>query len=338
MQAEAVLGVIDATDRRQLDVALTQLAGGLSRPLLLLRDELLNLLADLEAGLDFVEDDIRFIAPDELAHRLEQSAQQLDQLSHQLNARSTGNSLPQVVLVGRPNVGKSSLFNALKRQSAAIVSAVSGTTRDYLTTQIDVGGLPVELIDTAGLTIDVEIEDTNRPFQSREAATTAAQIESKAHSASVQQHEQADLRLFCLDSTRAMTQWETQATAGINTIVVLTKCDEKQHPAMRNDRAIRTSSQTGLGLEPLRLAIREATMSRSDDAGAVATTSIRVGENLSLAHASIARAIQLSAEKQGEELVAAELRVALTELGQIVGAIYTDDLLDRIFSRFCIGK
>ena len=161
-QAEAVLGVVDAVDRRQLDVALEQLAGGLSHPLHALRDDLLNLLADLEAGLDFAEEDIRFVSSVELDRRLAGAAEKLDRLSARLSMRGEAHTAARVTLVGSPNVGKSSLFNALARQSAALVSPLPGTTRDYLAARIDAGGLTVELIDTAGR--DAECARTiNRP-------------------------------------------------------------------------------------------------------------------------------------------------------------------------------
>ena len=128
VQAEAVLGVIDARDRRQLDVALAQMAGGLTRPLQNLRGDLLDLLADLEAGLDFAEEDIHFITPDDLQWRLAAAADQVARLIEQLRGRDQSAVEPRVVLVGWPNSGKSSLFNALCEGAGALVSAEPGTT------------------------------------------------------------------------------------------------------------------------------------------------------------------------------------------------------------------
>ncbi len=150
-QAEAVLGVIDAADRNQLQAALAQLAGGLARPLGQLRSDLLDLLADLEAGLDFVEDDIRFVTPDELNRRLAAAAETIDQIGAQLTGRDAATARPRVALIGYPNVGKSSLFNALVGNAAALVSTQAGTTRDYLSATIDACGMSIELIDTAGI-------------------------------------------------------------------------------------------------------------------------------------------------------------------------------------------
>jgi tRNA modification GTPase len=328
-QAEAVLGVVDAADRRSLDAALTQLAGGLSHPLNRLRDNLLSLLADLEAGLDFAEEDITFVGRSELKDRLTFADEQLQSVLGQLQSRGALTDLPRVVLVGPPNVGKSSLFNALIGNCRALVSTIPGTTRDYLTATIDAGGLLVELIDTAGLheperTIDV-----------------ASQTVTK------HQHAQADLRLLCLDVAQSAGAFDHLCDP--NSLLIFTKCDLAAPPTADSATSRRagtyrlpptahaTSSRTGLGIDKLRAAIRDA-LSKKSGGDCVAATATRIVDSVRLAIESVGRAQALVADHAGDELIAAEIRTTLAELGKIVGAVYTEDLLDRIFSRFCIGK
>ena len=154
--------MIDARGAAELAVAAQQLAGNLARPLHHLRDELLMLLAELEAGLDFVEEEIEFISADRLTRRLQAVARELTEVAAQISSRQTASVTRQVVLAGAPNAGKSSLFNALVRRfgtgaqaaPSAIVSAIRGTTRDYLTAVVEFGGQRCELIDTAGIESD----------------------------------------------------------------------------------------------------------------------------------------------------------------------------------------
>jgi tRNA modification GTPase len=320
-QAEAVLGVIDATDRRQLQTALAQLAGGFSEPLVQLRSDLLNLLADLEAGLDFTEEDIRFVSPEDMLTRVAAATERLGRLSQQLGTRAITGRLPRVALVGPPNAGKSSLFNAFVGEGAAIVSPQAGTTRDYLSAVIDADGLQIELIDTAGV--------------SDGKSTAAAGVDHAAGTFALKQRIDADLILECREATCPTVE----ATPDDRSLPVVTKIDIVAYEAdfLSNRNAIQTSSKTGDGLAELRSAIRQQ-LEAQTSSDVIASTAVRVGESLQLAADSLDRLRQLVLDGAGDELAAAELRVTLAELGKVVGAVYTDDLLDRIFSRFCIGK
>ena len=325
-QAEAVLGVIDADNRRELDTALSQLAGGLARPLAALREHLLDLLAHLEAGLDFVDEDIQFISSVQLQRDLAAAAEQIQKLADQMQSRGEAGRLPRVVLLGLPNTGKSSLLNALAADEAAIVSDMAGTTRDFLTRRVQLGDSECLLIDTAGLSSEI----------------TANHVESESQRAAQEQVERANLTLLCLDSSQPLTAWEQKQIddfSPANRIIVWTKTDLPPHenlPAI--PAAVRTSARTDYGLDHLLQAIAAALTTSPADSGFVAGTADRCRESLHLAAASLHRAQALAASNAGDELVASLLRSALDDLGRILGAVYTSDLLDRIFSRFCIGK
>jgi tRNA modification GTPase len=344
-QAEAVLGIIDAQMPDQLRTALGQLAGGLATPLHRLRTDLLDLLAELEAGLDFVEEDIEFISTAELVKRLHVSSVILRQVAARLNSRNVDATAPKVVLVGAPNAGKSSLFNALAKRfapprsiaedetSPAIVSPHRGTTRDYLTGAIDIGGTRCTVVDTAGIDEGSAANLTGH----------AADIHMAGQALSGAVGQQAALRLLCVDATAAQTAVipdDVQCD-----LVVYTKGDlvggasfpVKKFGAIR---CVVTSSVSGQGLDLLREEIR---MHLDHDAPAsrgavVASTAERCGVSICAAQGAVAVAAELAETGGGHEFIAAELRTALTELGKVVGEVYTDDILDRIFSSFCIGK
>ena len=321
-QAEAVLGVIDATDERKLNTALNQLAGGLATPLRALRAELFDLLSHLEAGFDFADEDISFISDEELAQRLAVSSEQIQQLLAKMQTRSSAATQLRVVLYGRPNIGKSRLFNALLGRNEALVFNVPGTTRDYLTAELELEeGLRCTLVDTAG---DFQNETEETELLSRRSQELARQ-----------QKEHADVRLLCFDAQ----SW--QGTEAVHEgLVVLTRGDlvrrEDLPPLPPN--GILTSSTTGEGLSELKTQLakklREQTGGESD---VVASTQARCQESLRLAGLAVERARELCST-EFQELMATELRAALEQIGLIVGAVYTEDLLDSIFSRFCVGK
>jgi tRNA modification GTPase len=220
-------------------------------------------------------------------------------------------------------VGKSSLMNALVGRQAALVSPRAGTTRDYLTRTVNIGGLDCRLVDTAGW-------DTGAGGSIAQAARLLA----------VQQTGQAHVQLLCLDATRHLNAWERQVLAGppqANRILVLTKTDGLRSTDLHLD-AVPTSAHTGAGIAELRQAVYERITEGLGNTDFVAGTAIRCRESLRRAAVAVELAQQAAVNAAGEELVASELRLALDELAQVVGAVYTEDILDRIFSRFCIGK
>ncbi len=324
-QAEAVLGVIDAADPQEFQVALAQLAGGLAGPLHALRDKLLDLLAHLEAGFDFADEDLPFITAEELQRQISAAADTIARLANQMVSRRDTAERIRVVLRGWPNTGKSSLFNALVGREGAIVSDIPGTTRDYLTAELHLDGVSCLLIDTAG----VELKCEGASGDLWEATQTATEEQSR----------QAHIEILCLDQTRPLNPWEHSQLRADRppSLLVLTKADAPRRTDLVQ-RAIATSSVTGDGLDRLQEQLRDLVLAARGTGGEVVTgTAVRCHESLRLASEALERAGELI-RHGSEELVAAEVRVALEELGKVVGAIYTDDVLDRIFSRFCIGK
>jgi tRNA modification GTPase len=322
-RAEAVLGVIDARNKAQLDAALEQLAGGLSGPILTLRDRLLDVLAQLEANLDFTEEpDVDPIGRAALADELAASAAELQSLAQRLNDRDRPEAYPRVVLVGPPNVGKSRLFNALLERDQAIVSPRAGTTRDYLTGLCRCDGLTVELVDTAGIEAP---GDT---------------IADQAQALRVQEAGRADLLLVCRSIELSDEGTGVAGEPKRPRLTVWTQCDRGM-PDPSNVNAstmVATSAATGLGIDTLRSAIAATIRDQDADGNLPAGTAARCRGSLLGAEAALRSSSEALLGGGGDELVAVDLRLAVDELGRVVGAVVTDDILDRIFSRFCIGK
>lgn len=338
-QAEAVMGVIDAHDSVELKFALEQLAGGLTTPLHQMRESLLQLLAHLEAGLDFVEEDIEFISNELMLNQLVRIHLRIGQLIEQIQSRNQAGQLPRVVLIGKPNAGKSSLFNALVEDQLAIVSSQAGTTRDFLTAKIQYDNVLFELVDSAGIdeiaqlrNIGVEKNATANPLSVIDLA--AEQTESQRRTAHVVIHcravDDAPVKPGSTDQLHNNRD-------DVGSIDVVTKIDlAKTSPIP--ECWIGTSSVSGSGIDKLKKAIVEQLRTTSPQQGQGGSISSRCLESLYYAESSIQRAICTVNDKLGDEITAVEIRDALDSLGQIVGTVYTDDILDRIFSQFCIGK
>jgi tRNA modification GTPase len=326
-QAEAVLGVVEATSREDLDGALEQLAGGLTRPLHDLRERLLSVLAELEAGLDFADEPIEFIARDELSSRIADGQRVVAATLAQLAERERVTEAPRVVLAGPANVGKSSLFNALVARYLttdsvrSIVSPAPGATRDYVSALISLEGLTCELIDVAGEVVD----DAGGMDPIHEAAQRTAGTQQRA----------ADIILRCRTATER-PQPALRNAGGLGEIIVATKADLATEARLPD--SLSCSSVTGAGLAALGAEIRRRlTRLTPVTAGYAATTAARCSGSLREAQRALAAAGSLS-ESGGDELLAAEIRSALDAIGDVVGAVAAEDVLSRVFSQFCIGK
>ena len=350
-QAEAVLAVIDSDSRQKLDTALEQLSGGLAGPLAETRRQLISVLAELEAGLDFVEEDIEFISNDQIISQLQSALEQVRTVTGQINSRGDTQSTFKVSLAGLPNAGKSSLMNALAGEQKSIVTDIRGTTTDRVTAGLQIDGIEVELSDTAG----IEEVESDKPDQE----SSAADIMATALRLQKQSIANADLVLLCVAPEEPSSQerhlldqkiaWLKKNNQAV--IVINTKSDLQQssnEPAapvggfgqmISSRRPISVSSTTGAGLSRLRFEIANlATEQSTSESSVVGSTLLRTRESLTRAEAAIADALHAGQHQIGDEIIAAEIRQALDELGQIVGTVYTDDILDLVFGRFCIGK
>ncbi len=333
LQAEAVLGVIEATDHEELRKALSQLGGRMTSRLGQLRIDLISLLGDLEAGLDFVEEDIEFIAKTEIIRRLDAALLLLNELAVVSSSRLPTGYRRRLVLAGLPNAGKSTLFNRLTGRENAIVSPIAGTTRDYLTATLRLESMEVELIDTAGW------EDAADLIMERAQELRAEQVSA------------SDLVVWCtavnlsdqdrMEDVRLRHQASRQCPA---MVCVNTCCDVLSKAGAVDsqsgtERILRVSATTGEGMESLRTELlRQLSGSRSARSELLSSTAVRCRDSLRQAIQSLERARSVTIQPGGDELVALEIRRALLELSTILGEVYTDDILDHIFSNFCIGK
>lgn len=339
-QCEAVLGLIHASGERAFQVALSQLAGGLAEPLQHLRRDLIELLADIEAGLDFVDEDIEFIASEQVIARLDRARGAIELLNRQLEQRAGQQVEFQVAVVGLPNAGKSSLVNAISGHEVSIISAQPGTTRDYVRSRITIDECVFDLLDTAGL----ESLD-------RETPRGLAQEFTK------NELERADLVLVCiacddeapLETSRKLS-WVNESVAVpvwlVETKIDLARPSNHSRPSqgriadeLRTSGVHAVSSRTSEGVEALRKALASAVrQSREATHDVVPMTGERCRDSLIRAANAIGNAQSAAQDRVGDEVVAGELRLALEELGEVAGVVVNNDILDALFSRFCIGK
>lgn len=324
-QAEAVLGVIDAFDFQELNVALRQLAGGLSGQVTSLRTALIEILADVEAGLDFIEEDIEFIKLDDLLAQLATCRDTVARLYEQATDRMQSTGRLRVVLAGFPNAGKSTLFNRLTANELALVSEEVGTTRDYLCSDVSFHGLAIELIDTAGWETAAQgIGQLAQVFRSEQVAKADLIVWCSALDVSESDHAR---ELDCLNQL-----------SGRAVLIVKTKSDLAGSREAESSE-LQISAETGAGVSRLTQAITEKfSVPSQGERQLVSSTASRSRDSLRRALASLGHAIEAAQHQIGDELIAMEIRESLQHLGEIVGAVYTDDVLDRVFSRFCIGK
>jgi len=324
-QAEAVADLIHSRTELALDAARQQLAGQLSQRINRLRDDLMKMLAHLEAHIDFPDEDIAPDTREQLLARLRAALGFMDQLLRTAHEGQILRRGLRAAIIGRPNAGKSSLLNQLLGRDRAIVSPIPGTTRDTIEETANIRGLPILLIDTAGL---------------RESAN---QIEQEGVRRSRQSLAEAELILHVLDSSEPFTPADEAHLAefpGKPRLLVRNKMDLPQVLQLPAGRpALPVCCLSGMGIEELKTAIKERVW-----AGEIRAEMLQVMINAR--HQDALRRAREAAERTVAaltagltlELAALELRIAANAVGEIVGKTTTEDLLDSIFSQFCIGK
>ena len=325
-QAEAVAELISAKTELARKVALKQLHGELSKYIRPLRDTLLELLAYVEADIEFAEEDIPTLTKEQVLEMVDKVLKGIEEL---LKTAKTGRFIREgikLAIVGRPNVGKSSLFNALLKEERAIVTDIEGTTRDYIEETLQIKGIPVRLIDTAGIRETKDI------------------VEKIGVERSKKKIEEADLVLFVIDGSREISEEDLKIYETIKNkerIIVVNKVDlplKANLEIFKGENIIKVSALTGEGLEELSEEILKKVGVQLEES---------VNIYVSLRHETLLKKAKEVLERFKEEyknkdispeIAMLDLREASDYLGEILGDITTEDVLGKIFSTFCIGK
>jgi len=327
-QAEAVLDTIRAASSAGLNIAQRQLRGDLAHEIEQARASLLTVLAHVEAGIDFVDEDISFLQQDELVRIVRNAlvfVQKLEATARDGRILKEG---AHIVILGRPNVGKSSLLNRLLKEERAIVTAIPGTTRDVIEGSIDIDGVMIHLADTAGM------RDTDDVVE-REGIRRARAAQ-----------DEADLLLVVVDGSVPLTSDDRNLLRSVTDrkhLVLLNKADLAQtverDPALADRLVYIISAKTGMGVESVKSALLPQLVSDSFEAAeSLMVANARHRDALRRASASLDQALESVRGGMAGELISIDVRAAADALGEITGAITTDEILGRIFSEFCVGK
>ncbi|MFZ5641152.1 MAG: tRNA uridine-5-carboxymethylaminomethyl(34) synthesis GTPase MnmE [Bacillota bacterium] len=330
-QAESVMDLINAKTEKSLKVAVRQLAGGLSAKVRDVRQALLKTMAHIEAGIDFPEHDIEELSREQVTTAAREVLAEIEQL---IDTAESGKILREglrTVILGKPNVGKSSLLNALLHEKRAIVTDIPGTTRDVIEEFVSIKGIPLKIIDTAG------IRETDDLVEKIGVEKTKEML------------EEADLVLFMLDAATGIEE-EDRLIAGLVSgktgFMLINKTDLRPEMDLgpiagltEGLGPVKISLRTGAGLEELKERIVQKVMAGQVDAGeGVMVTNVRHRNALAEARDSLQEVLNTLALGMPTDCMAIDLRNAWEKLGEISGETLGEDVIDRIFSEFCIGK
>jgi len=334
-QAEAIADLIDSTSQQAAKGAMNSLQGEFSKRVKLLDEKVVRLRMYVEAAIDFPEEEIDFLLDDHISRSLDEILTSLSLSLEQTRQGAVLNDGISLVLAGKPNAGKSSLMNALCGKDAAIVTELAGTTRDVLSEQIQMDGIPVNLFDTAGL------RQTNNPVEKE--GVKRALIET----------DRADIVLLLIDVSESKGQWQHEVkellnliNSGSTVLVVLNKTDLLDQAVtdldivqanIENWSVIQISAKTGEGIEALKASIKRL-VGYVDNSEGVILARRRHIFALERAETAVKSGKQQLEINQAGELLAEDLKLAHEALCEITGKFTSDDLLGEIFSSFCIGK
>lgn len=330
-QAEATIDVIRAQTETSLKVALRQLGGGLSEQIQDIRQNIIFMLAHIEASIDFPEEDIEEMEYQELRKRAEETCQSLEQLLATAESGKVIREGLKTAIIGRPNVGKSSLLNALLREKRAIVTDIPGTTRDIIEEVVNIRGIPLKIIDTAGIRETEDLVEKIGVERARESLN------------------QADLVLCMLNAGEGLQEEDKEIFSlveGKKKIIIINKTDlpsklqeEEIRKIFPEETILRLSLKEELGLEELEKTIEDLVF-----AGQAffiennLVTNIRHKKLLEESRENLLEACNALASGMPTDLVAIDLKNALFSLGEITGETVSDDIIQQIFSQFCLGK
>jgi tRNA modification GTPase len=333
-QAEAVADLIASDNKASHQIAMQQMRGGFSNEIKVLRDELLNFASLIELELDFSEEDVEFANRKQFEELLERI---IKVLKHLIDSFSTGNVIKNgipISIIGAPNVGKSTLLNALLNEDKAIVSDIAGTTRDAIEDEISIEGIKFRFIDTAGI------------------RTTEDTIESIGIKKTFEKITQSQVVLYLLDSTKVTTETIQIFNSEIRKIqeqypdkqliVVANKMDEADQEYIETSfvypHTLFTSAKSGLGIDTLKAKLLEFVNTGALRNNDTIITNSRHYDSLLKALAEVQKVQQGMDANLSGDLLAIDIRQALYHFGEITGEITSDDLLGNIFANFCIGK
>jgi len=324
-QAEAVADLIDAGSRAAAQAALRSLQGEFSKRVHELDASLVELRVWVEAALDFPEEEIDFLADRDLQTRMAKLRERFDAIEAAAMQGRVLRDGMTVVIAGRPNAGKSSLLNALTGHDAAIVTPIAGTTRDVLRERIDIDGMPLHVIDTAGLRDD-----------------TSDVVEAEGMRRARLEMARADRVLFVIDAAAdpqglAFDAERARLPVGVPVTLLFNKSDLTANDAPAALDALRISAKTGLGVAELRTHLKDCMQFETPGTDTVSARARHL-EALRTARTHVEHAYRNLLDTRAGELVAEDLQCAHRAIGEITGEFRAEDLLGRIFSSFCIGK